>query len=167
MAVKIAFDYSCAMEGVIGAQHGLTESMLGGLEEHARQVNSQIRKLRDEGVIGFYDLANIEKRAAELDEIAAMGESIARRFANFVVLGIGGSALGPICVQRALKHLYYNLLDRQARGDRPRIFVLDNIDPELLADLLDVADPAETCFNVITKSGNTAETMSQFMAFYD
>jgi glucose-6-phosphate isomerase len=141
--------------------------MLRDLDERARTVDADIRALRQRGEIGFYDLADAKGRARELDEIFAAGQNIAKHFANFVVLGIGGSALGPICVQRALGHLYHNLLDKPGRGGAPRIFVLDNIDPELLADTLDVVDPGETCFNVITKSGDTPETMSQFMAFYD
>ena len=39
----------------------------------------------------------------------------------------------------------------------------DNIDPERMAALLDVIDVKKTCFNVITKSGATAETMSQYL----
>jgi glucose-6-phosphate isomerase len=167
MPISITYDYNSAMADMIGGRHGLTESMLRDLEARARVVDSEIRALRQRGEIGFYDLADAKGRARELDEILAVGQTIAKRFANFVVLGIGGSALGPICVQRALGHLYHNLLDKPARGNAPRIFVLDNIDPELLADTLDVVDPAETCFNVITKSGDTPETMAQFMAFYD
>ena len=167
MTVSITYDYNNAMAEAIGGRHGLTEAMLRELEARARAVDGEIRGLRERGEIGFYELADANSRARELDEIFAVGQDIAKRFANFVVLGIGGSALGPICVQRALGHLYHNLLDKPGRGNAPRIFVLDNIDPELLADTLDVVDPAETCFNVITKSGDTPETMSQFMAFYD
>jgi len=167
MPISITYDYNNAMAETIGARHGLTESMLRDLEERARVVDGEIRALRRGGEIGFYDLADPQSRAGELDEIVKLAEEIADRFANFVVLGIGGSALGPICVQRALNNLYYNLLERHSRGNKPRLFVLDNIDPELLGDTLDAVDPAETCFNVITKSGETPETMSQFMAFYD
>ena len=40
----------------------------------------------------------------------------------------------------------------------------DNIDPERMQALLwDVIDVKTTCFNVITKSGATAETMSQYL----
>lgn len=81
---------------------------------------------------------------------------------NFVVLGIGGSALGPIAVQQALNHLHYNDIPKERRGG-PRLFVEDNVDPERMAALLDVIDPVTTVFNVITKSGGTSETMSQLL----
>ncbi len=83
-------------------------------------------------------------------------------FKNLIVLGIGGSALGNITLQNALNHLYYNLKDE--RGG-PRIFVLDNIDPDWTMSLSEIIDPKETLFNVITKSGTTAETLSNFFYF--
>ena len=78
------------------------------------------------------------------------------------MLGIGGSALGPIAIQQALNHLHYNELPAEKRGG-PRLYVEDNIDPERMAALMDVIDVKRTCFNVITKSGATAETMSQYL----
>lgn len=80
----------------------------------------------------------------------------------FVVLGIGGSALGPIAVQQALSHLRYNDLPSVKRNG-PKLYVEDNVDPERMASLRDVLDPARTVFNVITKSGSTSETMSQLL----
>ncbi len=44
-----------------------------------------------------------------------------------------------------------------------RVEVADNIDPATFAALLDSLDLSKTAFNVISKSGETAETMAQFM----
>lgn len=96
-------------------------------------------------------------------DILKTAKRVQDHFESFVVLGIGGSALGPIAVQQALNHMRYNELSREARGGCPRFYVEDNVDPERMASLLDVIDPATTCFNVITKSGSTSETMSQYM----
>jgi len=81
----------------------------------------------------------------------------------FVVLGIGGSALGPLAVQQALNHPFYNELPREKRGDNPKLYVVDNVDPERLVYLFTAIDPTRCLFNVISKSGSTSETMSQFM----
>ena len=62
----------------------------------------------------------------------------------------------------ALKHPSYNELPREKRQG-PKIYIVDNVDPDSLNALLDVIDIRKTAFNVITKSGNTVETMSQFM----
>jgi len=80
-----------------------------------------------------------------------------------VVLGIGGSALGPLAVQQALNHPFYNELSREKRGGNPKLYVVDNVDPERLVYLFQAIDPARCLFNVISKSGSTSETMSQFM----
>jgi len=47
------------------------------------------------------------------------------------------------------------------------LFVLDNVDPDRIAGLMDVLDLDKTVFNVITKSGGTAETTSEFLVFRD
>lgn len=97
-----------------------------------------------------------------LKDVKAAAESIRCRFDNFVVLGIGGSALGPIAVHHSLCHLRYNELEKDKRNG-PRFYVEDNIDPERMAALLDVIDVEGTAFNVITKSGSTSETMAQLL----
>ncbi len=55
----------------------------------------------------------------------------------------------------------------QRRG--PRLFVMDNVDPMQIGNLLDLLGPAlrRTLFNVISKSGETAETAAQFLIVQD
>jgi glucose-6-phosphate isomerase len=66
----------------------------------------------------------------------------------------------------ALAHPYYNLLHRNRRRG-PRLFVLDNVDPDQLTAFLDSFDPATSVFNVISKSGGTAETAAQYLIIRD
>lgn len=89
------------------------------------------------------------------------------RFDNVLILGIGGSALGAMALTEALLKPYWNYLDKEKRENYPRIFFLDNIDPDQITALLDSLDLKKTLVNVITKSGSTAETMSQFMIIKD
>ncbi|MGH3144472.1 MAG: glucose-6-phosphate isomerase, partial [Rubrobacter sp.] len=76
--------------------------------------------------------------------------------------GIGGSALGPMALHRALNHPYHNALSVEARRG-PRIHFAENTDPATLSAILDLADPESTWVNVVTKSGSTAETMANFL----
>ena len=92
---------------------------------------------------------------------------VENRFENILVLGIGGSALGGLAVTEALLKPYWNLLTPEQRNGLPRIFFLDNIDPDSMNGLLDILDLKKTLVNVITKSGSTAETMSQYMIIKD
>jgi len=87
---------------------------------------------------------------------------------DMVLLGIGGSALGNIALQSALNPITYNLQSERARKG-PRLYVLDNVDPVLVRDVLKQVSRRlrTTLFNVISKSGETAETASQFMIVRD
>ncbi len=148
------------MSDVIGMQYGIDAGQVDGLRDAAAAANQRVQKNRGTGWLGWTELPY------DQEEIVRQIESVAQRvradFDAFVVLGIGGSALGPIAIQQALNHLHYNELPAEKRGG-PRLYVEDNIDPERMAALLDVIDVKRTCFNVITKSGATAETMSQYL----
>src|SRR6185436_2420343 len=71
---------------------------------------------------------------------------------NVMVIGIGGSALGPAALDAAL--------GRPNSGRR--LIVLDNIDPDFICDCLESISAQDTIVNVIAKSGVTAETMATF-----
>lgn len=159
-AMKIRMDYNNMMSEYIG-KHGIDsgtiESMRGKIDA-ARYAMTEKRKT---GGMDWRDLPYSQLTVAE--EITAYANEIKDKFDAFVVLGIGGSALGPMAVQQAINHPYYNELPREKRGGFPRFYVCDNVDPERLVYLFDTIDPTKTLFNVISKSGSTSETMSQFM----
>jgi glucose-6-phosphate isomerase len=85
------------------------------------------------------------------------------KFDDVVVLGIGGSALGPIALRTALRKPNWNQLDAGDRDLRPRLHVLDNLDPGTIAALLERLKLERTLFIVTSKSGGTAETMAQYL----
>jgi glucose-6-phosphate isomerase len=85
------------------------------------------------------------------------------RFDDVVVLGIGGSALGPIALRSALRKPQWNLLDAGERDMRPRLHVLDNLDPTTITALLNRLKLERALFIVTSKSGGTAETMAQYL----
>lgn len=99
--------------------------------------------------------------------INACAANIREKFDSFVILGIGGSALGPAMVHQALSNLRHNELPKEKRNGAPKFYVEDNVDPERMVSLLNLVDLDKTCFNVISKSGNTSETMSQFLIISD
>ena len=159
----IRFDFNPMMAEYVG-EHGIARAEMEALSGAMRDAHAMVEAGRGKGMQGWmtlpYDqdevLSAIEKTAARVRE----------EFDAFVVLGIGGSALGPAAVHQALRHLHYNELPKEKRGG-PRLYIEDNIDPERMAALLDVIDLDKTCFNVITKSGGTAETMSQYLIVLD
>ena len=84
-----------------------------------------------------------------------------------MVLGIGGSALGARALHQALCHPQHNKFPMARRQHKAGLWVADNIDPDYLYGLLDGLDMRRTGFNVISKSGNTAETLAQFLWIYN
>lgn len=120
-----------------------------------------LRARQSAGELGFLELpANDALHAQSLD----FAKRTRGRFDDVVVLGIGGSALGPIALRTALRKPQWNLLDAGERDLRPRLHVLDNLDPSTIAGLLDrVVRLERTLFIVISKSGGTAETMAQYL----
>ncbi len=107
----------------------------------------------DNDILGFYSLPE-----QNTDHITDYINSLGDRFDTFVVLGIGGSALGNTAVYNAL---------RTPAGLKRKLYVADNVDPYLLNDILNKIDINKTLFNVITKSGSTAETMAVYMIVLD
>jgi glucose-6-phosphate isomerase len=147
---KVAFDYMNLRE------------VEGGIGERELQ---ELRPRLEEAVDGFFknppgfmhlpetaEFSNPSKALAQ--EVRASGAT------DFIHVGIGGSALGPIAVHRALNHPYYNLLPSHPG---PRLHFAENTDPATLAAILDVVDLPDTWVNVVTKSGSTAETIANFL----
>ncbi len=67
-------------------------------------------------------------QAETVEDILKTAGTIQARFDNFVVLGIGGSALGPIAVHQALPSA--QKLQKEGKRRLPELFVEDNVDPE-------------------------------------
>ncbi len=129
----------------------------GDLARRFRHAQRVVRSWRGQGGLGFLDLPGDRPLAARtLDAAAALNG----RFDNVVVVGIGGSALGAAALADALLPPGWNELDARARGGRPRLHILDNPDPDTAHALLGRLDLSRTLFNVVSKSGSTAETLA-------
>lgn len=158
--MNLRFDYSQMMAESIGPEHGITESEIQKLMPRVNGIAADINNRRAAGELGFYDLPNNPASAKEVSELA---ESLRAKCEDLVVLGIGGSALGGIALCRALCHPLHNLLSQAERKGAPRVFFLDNIDPLTCRAVFEKVNLEKSVFAVITKSGNTAETLSQFL----
>ncbi len=159
----LEFDYRNVTAEILGEENGLNiaEEFDRYNDKIARIINDLNSKKDKPGQwLQWMNLGYNEETVWLVKEYAAM---VKDRFENVLVLGIGGSALGGNAVCEALLKPYWNLLTPEQRENLPRIFFLDNIDPDQINGLLEILDLKKTLVNVITKSGSTAETMSQFM----
>ena len=159
----IRFDYNNMMTDYVG-EKGITEEELASYKITAKNAFAAVKEGRGKNMMGWTELAYNQNEVVE--DIIATAKDIRKKFDTFVVLGIGGSALGPMAIFQALCHLHHNELKKSVRK-APKFYVEDNVDPERMAALLDVIDVNKTMFNVITKSGSTSETMSQYLIITD
>ena len=164
-ALRVRVDYTNMTDKYLGDK-GISQKTLDAHKKLAKAAHAYVAENRgnDALFMGWTELPY------DQDEIVAdileEAKKIRRNFENFVVLGIGGSALGPIMAFNALCHLHYNDLPKSKRKG-PKFYVEDNVDPVRMKELLDVIDVKTTCFNVISKSGATSETMTQYLIIAD
>ena len=71
------------------------------------------------------------------------------KYKNIIIFGMGGSILGSKCIYSFFKSKI-----------KKKIFFFDNLDPDLHAQCRKIKDIKNTCFIVISKSGNTLETIT-------
>lgn len=160
---RLVIDYRNAMDSAVGADHGVTDAELDALQPYISDQHARIASEYAEKVQRWQDLPD---DTALADEIAAFAAEARETYDDFILIGIGGSSLGAIATIMALGHPYRNLLPKVKRGG-PRFFVLDNPDPEKVRATLETVDLGKTLVNVVSKSGQTAETAANFLVVRD
>lgn len=149
----IGLNIANMMEEVIGVK-GINVKVLESIKSRTLKAHEQIVE-RNWAELEFLELPQRDASA-----IRKCAEDIRKESENFLLLGIGGSALGPRAIVEALSPLH-NL------SAKPKVFIYDNVDPRTLKHILSVLDLKKTSINVISKSGSTAETAASFMILWD
>jgi glucose-6-phosphate isomerase len=158
--MTLRIDYSNMMI----APGGIDPAAWGASAKQFDAAKRKFDELRSGGSVGFVDLPSDKTLLAQVEKFASSARG---KYDDVVILGIGGSALGPIALRTSLRPSGWNLLDDKARGGYPRLQVLDNVDPETIDALLGRLRLDRTLFIVTSKSGGTAETMAQFIIVND
>ncbi|HCU24472.1 MAG TPA: glucose-6-phosphate isomerase [Deltaproteobacteria bacterium] len=140
---------------------GLTEIELEAAVPAFVQVHRALQAMHEMGQVQFMHLPFLEE---VLRSVERRAEELRQSFDTMVVLGIGGSALGAKAIEEAVLGPRFQKLPST---DPKRIFVLDTLDPLYISRLLESLELERCVFNVVSKSGNTVETMAQFMYCYD
>lgn len=105
-------------------------------------------------MMGWVDLPYQDVNFVE--EIELFGKKISRLYEKFVVVGLGGSSLGPKAVK-----------DAWGQQNNCQVEFLDNIDPYSFDKFISKTNVKKTMFNIITKSGTTVETLTMFAYILD
>ena len=103
---KASLYYKNVSAEIIGQEHGISQSQFAELAERVKPAIAEVNKRREQGQTPYRDLPYNKDYPASVKEVAS---DIEGEFENFVVLGIGGSALGNIALQSALNPYMYNI----------------------------------------------------------
>ena len=156
----ITLDFSNMVMERLGAG-GIDPDRLGGdLADRFRTAHEQVESSRRSGEMGFLELPYDSDGLGHAQELA---DRLEGRFENLVIIGIGGSALGARTLRDALLGPLWNERSNEEREGRPRMYILDNVDPGAVLEVLEHLDLRRTLFNVVSKSGSTPETMALFL----
>lgn len=152
-----------ATSQAVGTEHGVSEQELNEIAPRIAELHEKLTNQRKAGNKRYRDLPY---DGDMVKAVQAEVKHFSKKCEILVVLGIGGSALGNIAVHNALNSYTYNF-NKKRKG--PQLFVLDNVDPDQIKSVVDYITPKikNTVVNVISKSGETAETASQFILFRD
>lgn len=162
MQAQIRFDPTFLFREAVG-DAGLDRADVDALRPECERALANVAALHASGQIGFPDLPD---RLDVAESVATAGERVRAACDDFVLIGIGGSSLGPAALFNALADPCHNLLPPLRRG-APRFHVVDNIDPDAVHALLEMLDPARTVINIVTKSGSTPESVASFLVMLE
>ncbi|MFA5478470.1 MAG: glucose-6-phosphate isomerase [Candidatus Muiribacteriota bacterium] len=157
--MSLKFRFENVLSENIGNSGIRYDELMKEAEKKVKNCHQKLVEKRESKKLGFFDLPYDTETA---DKILNLYEKLKHK-KNFVVIGIGGSSLGNMAVNSAINGVYYN----EKKKNTPNIYFADNVDPEKLNDIMEILNPEDTVFNVITKSGSTAETMANFMILYN
>ncbi len=145
----LKINYSFMMKDFL-SDRGLSPQDIEGLESQVKRAHERIKKRE------FPELEFLDLPFQDTEEIERIAGWIREKARYFVILGIGGSALGPKVI-----------LDTLCKTNEPHVFIYDNVDPRTIEKILRHVRPEETVVNVITKSGTTVETVAGFMIMWE
>lgn len=143
-------------------EHSHNQAFTGPLTQGAydavlKDAPAALDWLRSAYEAGSLPLLRLPERKDDLDAIKPVVERLRRDFDHVLVLGTGGSSLGGKTLVA--------LADRGfgPRKGAPKLHFLDNVDPVTYADFFDAVEGARVGVVAISKSGSTAETLTQLL----
>ena len=149
-------DYSFALKDLNPLKMGISREDLARRLSLCTKKNRELFLERVSGKVGFYSLPYFDRETRKIERFAS---NLRKKYEHLFVLGIGGSALGTSAVLGALE-------DKRG-GKGGKVTVMDNIDPDRFIHALSGVNLKKTVFNVISKSGGTSETVSEFLIIAD
>ncbi|MFB0519053.1 MAG: glucose-6-phosphate isomerase [Acidobacteriota bacterium] len=159
---RVRYDYTNSLAAVVGEKHGVPHEELKRFAKDNQYILKEFRRKEEKGELGFTQLPSTVEYREQVSRFLLKAKG---KFDYLVVLGIGGSALGLVALQEALKPEAKIPYAPPSRRVFPSLHVVDNVDPSLVSSVLNRVDLNRTLINVISKSGSTLETLANFLVF--
>ncbi len=150
----LQLDITSALAKAITPSKGIPDQEFAALRTGMKKYIEKWLLEREQGQHGWSMNPYDKQTATRVTETAMVLKG--KGIKTVVWVGIGGSGLGP----RVLAEVF-------GRNDGVEFIVVDTIDPSVLGVLLHELDWRSTLLVVVSKSGETLETMSAFFLFFE
>jgi glucose-6-phosphate isomerase len=156
--MKIEFDHTNLLADLVGQEHGLTRAEVDGHRSRALDALASFRRQSEAGTYGF---PHLPFETATISAVAKYAGTVQGTYDTVCLVGIGGSALGAWALDCGVRGPHP--VQGAHSPSRPRLVILDNVDPEFTRQALDSMNPRKTLVVASAKSGSTAETVATLM----
>jgi Glucose-6-phosphate isomerase len=155
---------SQSVEGCLEAKIGKAGLTRAALDRVLARLQPRLESLREDYASGTLPLLRVPEWRDDIDAARAALAALTKDARTLVFFGTGGSSLGG---QTLAQLGGWGIPGDDGNGgqrERPRTRFYDNLDPRTLERALASMDLATTRFVVVSKSGNTPETLVQLIA---
>jgi glucose-6-phosphate isomerase len=155
---------SQSVEGCLETKIGKAGLAQAALDRALSRLQPRLESLREDYASGALPLLRVPEWRDDIDAARETLAALTKDARTLVFFGTGGSSLGG---QTLAQLGGWGIPGDDGNGgqrDRPRTRFYDNLDPRTLERALSSLDLATTRFVVISKSGNTPETLVQTIA---
>jgi len=155
---------SQSVEGCLEAKIGKAGLTRAALDRVLARLQPRLESLREDYASGTLPLLRVPEWRDDIDAARAALAALTKDARTLVFFGTGGSSLGG---QTLAQLGGWGIPGDDGNGgqrERPRTGFYDNLDPRTLERALASMDLATTRFVVVSKSGNTPETLVQLIA---
>lgn len=161
MALPFEFDTRFLTEEHIGDEkHSITETDIEKYRNRGARCLREMRKAKKNGQLPQY--VKDRRIRSTVREIQSHADRLGKDCDALLVVGMGGSTLGTQAILESLLPSYWNERTSEGRGGKPRVYFLDNVDPDEVLGVLEIIDLKRTVIVYASKSGQTAETMANY-----
>ena len=144
-----------------GGAGGVSEA---DLEAALAATHGALEQIRDWHKDGSLPLLHLPEKRDDLEPCRAAVDAFMRGARDIVLFGTGGSSLGA---QSLAQLAGWQVEGPPPPGDAPRFHMFDNLDPHTMEQLLRNLDLKTARFLIVSKSGNTPETIIQMICVLD